>query len=223
MANSVCESEWDELSQAYAFLGNSLLAPMIQTSSAGSDPAFWEAFPDFGDGRVAAACEACAQAVRAIGERSCASGRDAVELASTEFTRLFIGPPSPAAAPWESFYRSQSENPVGFGEATHQMRGLLRRAGLEVSNENNQYADHIGLELLFLSEMCRRRAQGGKDAATDESCGDAALAAFVREHPLGWIALLRAQVERTFPNGYVDGVLGVAEALLALLEERLAA
>ena len=222
MANSMREVEWGELSQACAFLGNSLLAPMAQTANVGADPAFWEAFPDFGDARVTAACEACAQAARGLARRAQESGRDAVELASTEFTRLFIGPPSPAAAPWESFYRSQSDNPVGFGEATHQMRELLRAAGLEVRNENNQYADHIGLELLFLSELARRRAQGAQ-AAADGSCTDEAILAFVREHPLGWISSLRAAVDAAFPGGYVSGVLGVAASLLEMLEGRLAA
>lgn len=47
---------------------------------------------------------------------------------------------------------------VGFGEPTFQMREVLRSLGLEVAGPSNQYEDHLGLELLCLSEMCRRRA-----------------------------------------------------------------
>ena len=215
--------EWSTLSQAYAFLGNSLLSPMTQTSDAGIDPAFWEAFPDFGSERAALACKDAAACVRALSARGEREGRDPVELASTEFTRLFIGPPSPAAAPWESFYRSESENPVGFGAATFEMRDLLRAAGLEVNNENNQYEDHIGLELLFLSELCRRRAESAEGKAHDDLCGDSAILAFVRDHPLGWIGTLRESASETVSGGYIASVLGVAEALLAYLAERLEA
>ena len=210
-------SEWTTLSQAFAFLGNSLLKPMSQTSDAGMDPAFWEAFPDFGDDRVAAACEDAAADVRGLSARGEREGRDAVELASIEFTHLFVGPPKPAAAPWESFYLSDGDVSVGFGASTFVMRDLLRKAGLEVNNENNQYADHIGLELLFLSELCRRRGEGAPSLSEDEVCGDAALLVFACEHPLGWIGDLRDAVQETARGGYVDGILAVAEALLGYL------
>ena len=215
--------EWGAYSQAFAFLGNSLLSPMTQTSDAGLEPEFWELFPSFGENSVAAACTRCGEAASAISERGAREERDPVELASTDFTRLFIGPPSPAAAPWESFYRSNSENPVGFGQATFEMRDLLRGAGLEVSNENNQYEDHIGLELLFLSELCLRRADNGESPIEDDAAyGDAAILAFINEHPYGWIGALRGAVREVFPEGYIDGILGVAEALLGSLSARLA-
>ena len=37
------EIPWKILSEAYAFIGNSLLKPMTMTSTVGLDPAFWEA------------------------------------------------------------------------------------------------------------------------------------------------------------------------------------
>ena len=103
------------------------------------------------------------------------------------------------------------------------MRGLLRSAGLEVSNENNQYEDHIGLELLFLSELCRRRADEVTSSMEVEAVySDAAILAFVNEHPYGWIGALRNAVREVSPQGYIDGILGVAEALLGSLSVRLA-
>lgn len=207
-------AEWMTLSQAFAFLGNSLLKPLSQTSDAGMDPAFWGAFPDFGDEAVAAACDSAADAAEGLARRGEEEGRDPVELASVEFTRLFVGPPKPAAAPWESFYLSDGDVSVGFGAATFAMRELLREAGLEVSNENNQYEDHIGLELLFLSELCRRRGEGSPSLSEDEVCGNAAILAYVSARPLGWIGDLRRAVQEAAAGGYIDGVLAVAEALL---------
>ena len=37
------EIPWKILSEAYAFIGNSLLKPMTMTSTVGLDPAVWEA------------------------------------------------------------------------------------------------------------------------------------------------------------------------------------
>lgn len=224
---------WGTLAQAYAFLGNSLLNPMSRTSDVGLDPEFWRAFPDFGD---EGAAEAIARAVAYSEEarRRRASGADAVRDASVEYTHLFVGPPSPAAPPWETMYRRApgSEASAGFGQATFEMRALLRAANLELRNENNQYEDHIGIELLYLSELCRRRAGGNADAAADDasangmptakddaaqndaSASDASVFSFIETHPSAWIGALRKGVEDECPEGYIGCVLGIAEALL---------
>ena len=170
---------WKTLSEAYAFVGNSLLKPMTMTLTVGLDPAFWEAFPAF----------------------------DGPQRASVEYTRLFVGPPSPAAAPWETMYRGKDVT-VGFGQATFEMRELLREAGLEVRNANNQYEDHMGIELLYLSELCRREATG--EGATES----ADIAAFIEQHPLAWIEPFLDRVSEAAPNGYFAGLLLVAQRVL---------
>ena len=86
-------------------------------------------------------------------------GEDVLTEVCVEYTRLFVGPPSPAVAPWETFYRAKRCN-EGFGVATFAMRDELRKAGLEVKNENNQYADHMGLELLLLVRSSACAAKG---------------------------------------------------------------
>ena len=60
------EIPWKILSEAYAFIGNSLLKPMTMTSTVGLDPAFWEAFPSFDDEAVAE--DEMVQAMRATAE-----------------------------------------------------------------------------------------------------------------------------------------------------------
>ncbi len=166
------------LADAYAFLGNSLLSPLSQTADVGLDAAFWVAFPSFGVPGVTAAADALAR----WAERDAAGGRPRDERTrdvSVEYTRLFIGPPKPAAPPWETMNRGDGVT-VGFGEPTFEMRRLLREAGLELANSNHQYEDHLGIELLYLSELCRRAAAEisgmaeGEERMTVELSGRAA-------------------------------------------------
>lgn len=202
--------DYGQLADALAFCGNSLLAPMTQRTGVGLDPAFWESFPLFDDHGVADAVQGCA-AWAAECERRCDAARqDAVERCAVEYTRLFVGPPCPAAAPWESAHRAVadgSDPTVGFGRATFEMRELLRKAGLQLCNENRQYEDHMGIELLLLSELCRRAAAGDELVAAQAS-------AFAVDHPAAWVEGLLSAAAEAVPNGYYVGLLGVAAALL---------
>jgi len=195
--------ELSGLSQVFAFVGNSLLKPVNQTPKVGLDPAFWAEFLDFDDAAVAAAVNAC----KAFAQAGAAEGEAFETRVAVEFTRLFIGPPKPAAAPWESFYRAGGG--TGFGQATFEMRALLRDAGLEMTGENNQYADHIGIELLLLSVLLERAAAG-------EGTVEAA-AVFAHAHPASWMTEFRAKVQAEAPDGYHAHLLALAEALLGLL------
>lgn len=142
---SMTGEEWMVASQLYAFLGNSLLSPMSRTESVGLDPAFWRELGGLLDGALADSAESLASwAKRASAD---AARSEVVQRVSVEFTKLFVGPPKPAAAPWESA-NGPVDSHVGFGEATFAMRERLRALGLELCNENNQYEDHVGIELL---------------------------------------------------------------------------
>lgn len=204
------DTPWSALSEVYGFVGNSLLKPMTQTLSVGLDYAFWESFPDFGDEAIRACIDACGRYAEAAATRP----RDeAVQQVAVEYTRLFVGPPSPAAPPWETMHRGEGVT-VGFGQATFEMRELLREAGLELRNENRQYEDHMGIELLYLSECCRRFAAG-------EAADEAALDSFIERHPLSWIASLRGRVIEAFPDGYFTGLLALAQSVLEFQAARL--
>lgn len=206
------------MADACAFVGNSLLRPLSQTADAGLDPAFWAVFPDFGSADVAAAADELAR----WAERDGADGRsrdERVRDVSVEYTRLFIGPPKPLAPPWETMNRADGVT-VGFGEPTFEMRRLLGEAGLELSNENRQYEDHLGIELLYLSELCRRAAEAvdaGEGAAAAERL--AAARAFAVSHPLAWVDALSAQVRAAEPDGYYVRLLALTRALLARLAD----
>lgn len=209
---SMTGEEWMVASQLYAFLGNSLLSPMSRTESVGLDPAFWRELGGPLDGALADSAESLASwAKRASAD---AARSEVVQRVSVEFTKLFVGPPKPAAAPWESA-NGPVDSHVGFGEATFAMRERLRALGLELCNENNQYEDHVGIELLYLSELCRRASEEPSGAACDAAAPDAEeIASFIREHPLAWVPRLREKVAASQPEGYFIRLLDVVLALL---------
>lgn len=205
---------WRTYAQAFAFMGNSLLKPMTQTSPAGLEAAFWRAFPDFGSDEVRAAAEACARFAEGLeGEDPAKS----IEGVSVEYTKLFVGPPKPAAPPWETMYRSDNVT-VGFGDPTFEMRGLLREAGLQLSNENNQYEDHMGIELLYLSTLCQRVAdliEAGEGDEADELAIQ--VRDFASDHPLAWADAFAGRIEDAFPGGYFSCVIRLCEEALRAL------
>lgn len=209
---SMTGEEWMVASQLYAFLGNSLLSPMSRTESVGLDPAFWRELGGLLDGALADSAESLASwAKRASAD---AARSEVVQRVSVEFTKLFVGPPKPAAAPWESA-NGPVDSHVGFGEATFAMRERLRALGLELCNENNQYEDHVGIELLYLSELCRRASEEPSGAACDAAAPDAEeIASFIREHPLAWVPRLCEKVAASQPEGYFIRLLDVVLALL---------
>lgn len=203
------ESTWNDYADAFAFMGNSLLDTMHHTGDAGLKPEFWAAFPDFGSDAVSSSLDALFAYAQQAQERI-AAGDDVATEVSVEFTRLFVGPPSPAVQPWQTAYGNGNAS-VGFGQATFGMQQVLRNAGLEKASANNQYADHMGIELLVLSEMCRalheHRPLGTYDSPE-------AVVAYVHEYPHAWVAAFAARVRNEAPDGYYAHLLDAASALL---------
>lgn len=204
--------DWQTFQEVYGFIGNSLLKPMTQTPTFGINPIFWESFPELLNSDFAVSVATCRRYAR---EASKLEASDAVNRAAVEYTRLFVGPPSPAAPPWETMYRDGATS-VGFGEATFEMRQLLRDGGLELCGKNNQYEDHMGLELLYLSEMCGRY----KNLHPVDS-EVAQMKNFIEAHPLKWIVNFCDKVEIAYPEGYFVGLLKLAKSTLSWQRELL--
>ena len=210
---SMTGEEWMVASQLYAFLGNSLLSPMSRTESVGLDPAFWRELGGLLDGALADSAESLASWA---------------ERASADAARLRWCSACPSSSlSCSSALRSRRphlgesangpvDSHVGFGEATFAMRERLRALGLELCNENNQYEDHVGIELLYLSELCRRASEEPSGvAACDAAAPDAEeIASFIREHPLAWVPCLREKVAASQPEGYFIRLFDVVLALL---------
>ena len=200
------QTDWALHADLYAFLGNSLLAPLRPDAAVGLDPAFWDAWAC--DGENEHVRNGISTLKKHTACLACVPLEQAVQQVNVEFTRLFIGPPKPAAPPWETLNRNP-EATCGFGEATFAMRTLLREAGLCVQNENHQYEDHLGIELLYLSERCRAFAQ--REPSFEE---ETAVREFVQKHPLAWIPTFHARIRTAAPHGYFDGLVELAWGLL---------
>lgn len=208
MASEVtsAQTDWALHADLYAFLGNSLLAPLRPDAAMGLDPAFWDAW----------ACDGANEHVRSgiatLKEHAarCADLplEQAMQQVDVEYARLFVGPPKPAAPPWETLNRNPDAT-CGFGEATFAMRELLRQAGLRLRNENRQYEDHLGIELLYLSERCRAFAE--REPSFEE---ETAVREFVRERPLAWVPAFHGRIREAAPGGYFDGLVELAWGLL---------
>ncbi len=112
---------------------------------------------------------------------------------------------------------------VRFGQATFEMRELLREAGLDVARSSHvRSRGHVpstaGLEEETLTwawassfctfRTCRREATG--EGATES----ADIAAFIEQHPLAWIEPFLDRVSEAAPNGYFAGLLLVAQRVL---------
>lgn len=218
--------------QVLAFLGNSLLAPMRQTSDAGLSEELWRSFPTDGSADVRVCADEMADFVSSLAENA---EFDPITDVSVEYTHLFVGPPKPAAFPWETMYRGEGAQ-AGFGAATHEMRALLREHGFELKNENNQYEDHMGIELLFASVLCEQidelsaqvaaLTDEGVDADHTKEAADLAdlrltLHEYLHAHPLDWADKLIDAVHAARPEGYFDHLLRLTRALLLQLDARL--
>ena len=207
--------EWELLSERFAFLGNSLLDPPSHDTALGLREQFWDVFAD---GLVDIGC-ANERIVRGVNHaqrfarRMAVHDGDTLALVQVEHTRLFVGPPKPAAPPWETFYAQPGRiGEAGFGRATFDMQRILREAGLEVRGANNQYADHMGLELLYIATLCGQFARVAP--SVDEIT---TLVGFVEEHPGGWVAAFCAAVQEAAPEGYYRCIVETAEGLCRFL------
>ena len=112
-----------------------------------TDPYTGEAFGLLREetGDVMNRCAAFLAEIRTKTEQS-----DYLDEVKGEYTRLFIGPYSLPAPPWESVY--VGEEGMLFQESTLQVRGYYRRFGLLPEEYPRVADDSLALELGFMAE-----------------------------------------------------------------------
>lgn len=103
----------------------------------------------------------------------------------SDHLRLFVGPDKVIAPPWESIYFNEARQT--FQEQTLQVRNWYRRFGLEPEKIYHEPDDHIGLELIFLSNL-GSQALAALDRAEQETFETLinARRQFLSEHLLKW-------------------------------------
>lgn len=205
--------QWQAYSEVYAFVGNELLLPMNRSGSLqGLDPAFWRQVPVPGNEKGRRGLQRLGAYAQAASQTAADSEEPDVPGmlgASVEYAHLFIGPPKPAADPWETTNDPRNADKVGFGNATLAMKRLLAEEGLELAGQGNQFEDHMGVELLYLSALCGTCAQDSSDSKTAEKA-----AWFIKAHPLFWMARFRENVDAARPNGYYSALLEYVDGVL---------
>jgi putative dimethyl sulfoxide reductase chaperone len=170
-----------------------------------------------------------AQAVRRVegylGQPDVMSGEHCDRL-RWDYTRMFIGPGTPCAPPWESIYRDAEH--LHFSGETLAVRQAYGKYGLAPKGFGREPDDHLGLELEFmqkLSEMAKEKAGAGDEPGVVEGLTDQA--AFLDAHLLRWVPAWSKDVVRGAETEFYRGMAQLLEAYLhfdrALLADVLAA
>jgi TorA maturation chaperone TorD len=137
-----------------------------------------------------------------------------------DYTRLFIGPGSVIAPPWESVYFSDEK--LTFQEQTLEVRSWYRRFGLEAEKLHQEPDDHIALELLFLSHLASLGLQALEQQDTarfDELL--TAQSEFYKKHPSKWVLKWSRLVETNARTDFYKGLSHLVRGAMSGLAETL--
>ena len=125
-----------------------------------------------------------AAGARRLGEAFAAQDLQALLV---DYTRLFLGPPSPLAAPYGSLWLS-GEGTV-MQESTVALEGLYSEAGFEIDEAVGELPDHVAVELEFLYLLTFKRNEARRAGEEVAIAGwDQLHDLFLRGHLGAWIA-----------------------------------
>ena len=109
-----------------------------------------------------------------------------LEEAKDEYTRLFIGPVSLVAPPWESVYGQKDA--MLFQESTLEVRNTYRQFGLIPEGYPRVADDSLALELHFMALLAQRGLDAFYAGKYDELTADLTGSAdFLKKHLLVWV------------------------------------
>ncbi len=124
-----------------------------------------------------------------------------------EHSRLFIGPFSLLAPPYESCYLDKG---TVMGDNSKQVELFYTQAGIEISPDFKDAPDHIILEAEFLARLCDMEESAWK--ANDPAKANKyrkMQANFLNQHLIKWIDRLLHAVEKGARNSFYPLVLRV--------------
>lgn len=132
-----------------------------------------------------------------------------------DYTRMFIGPYSLPAPPWESSYKS--EHKQLFQEVTLRVRQAYLKYGLLPQHFQQEADDHIGLELDFMYRLAvltvEKPDQGGQN---DIAALLADSRAFLTGHLLQWTPQLVSDILDNAETEYYKGMARILSGFLEL-------
>jgi putative dimethyl sulfoxide reductase chaperone len=129
-----------------------------------------------------------------------------------EFLRLFIGPGSMIAPPWEAFYTSEER--LLFGESTLLVREAYRQGGLKFIEENRYPEDHIIIEFEFMMFLIREYSV----LLTDKQVIELAekQLGFIMKHLVKWIPLFCNEIIANTNSKLYSGAAGVLKDFILI-------
>ncbi|MCL2895672.1 TorD/DmsD family molecular chaperone [Brenneria tiliae] len=169
----------------------------------------------------AAFTQAVSQVRGALDHPRFARGEAAFENLHWDFTRLFIGPETPPAPPWESVYVSRDK--LLFQRCTNEVKRLYRRHGFMMSDDEAEAADHIGFELDFLYRQSVALAEMALNGAPPEQLIQSLQEQldFLQQHPLAFAAPFCRNIQTHAQTTFYRGVGRLLPLFLAYDEQRL--
>ena len=109
-----------------------------------------------------------------------------LEEAKDEYTRLFIGPMSLVAPPWESVYGQKDA--MLFQESTLEVRNTYRQYGLIPEGYPHVADDSLALELHFMALLAQRGLDAFYAGKNDDLTADLTGSSdFLKNHLLIWV------------------------------------
>jgi TorA maturation chaperone TorD len=153
------------------------------------------------------------EAVKDFAEQFADNKKEALEKASSEYTRLFIGPAKLPAPPWESVYVTKER--LIFQESTLRVRQCYLKYHYLPVHYRSEADDHIALELDFmynLSHMAEAAFEEGKIDEVIERLKDQK--AFLVDHLLVWVPQYVSILETATNHPLFKGMALILEKLL---------
>jgi TorA maturation chaperone TorD len=138
------------------------------------------------------------------------------EALAEEHTLLFISPWGPVVFPYESYYMEREL----LGPSLAEVRGFLRRAGLEKREGFTEPEDHIACELEVMAQLIAR--QEVANDPTEEERWLHLQGEFFRTHLLPWAFLLCDEVEKREKVEFYKGVAKLTRGFMELERELMA-
>ncbi len=158
-----------------------------------------------------------AAGARRLGE---AFASQALQELLVDYTRLFLGPPSPQAAPYGSIWLG-GEGSV-MQESTVAIEGLYSEAGFEIDEELGELPDHVAVELEFLYLLTFKRNEARRAGEQVAIAGwDQLHDLFLRGHLGAWIAPFTQAVKASAETAFYRELAGLTERFVRLELERL--
>ncbi len=111
-----------------------------------------------------------------------------------DFTRLFIGPYTMAAPPYESIYRKGDGQMMG--DSTMAVVGIYRQGGFDLSEDFFDAPDHVAAELEFVCALLgRKMASNQAGDLKDVKLYEDLLKRLMVDHLNSWIPLFAQRVK----------------------------